>query len=132
VSERSCIRIASSNEISRHPTAIGITLIIFAHEPPQRVNNALASKVGTVFYSFIPCSTIVSTPLIAGRIFYLCGKLGLSKYRHAVEIVVESATLYTIIFMIYLPFIVITDLMASMPVYTIQALFVHITVSMPP
>jgi hypothetical protein len=115
----------------RTSIAIGVVLIIYAHELLPLANAALASKAGTVFYSFIPCSTIVSTPLIAGRILYLGGQPGLSKYRHVVEIVVESAALYTLVVMIYLPYIVITDLMTSMPVYIIQPVWVHITVSKP-
>jgi hypothetical protein len=131
VSECSYIRIASSNNIYHHSIAFGVVLIIYGHEPPQLVvNDALASKAQTVFYSFIPCSTIVSNPLIAGRILYLGGKPGLSKYRHVVEIVVESAALYMIIIMIYIPLAMITDPVASLPVYIIQALFIPITVSM--
>jgi hypothetical protein len=119
------------NEIYHYFIAFGVILIVYAHEPPQLVNDVLTSKIGTVFYSFIPCSTIVSAPLIAGRILYLGGKPGLSKYRHVVEIVVESAALYTLVAMINLPYIVITDIIASMPVYIIQSVRIHITVSTP-
>jgi hypothetical protein len=117
-----------SNKISCHSIAFGIVLIVFAHEPPQLVNNALASKIGTVYYSLLLCTTVVCTLLIAGRIFYLGGKPGLSKYWHVVEVVVESAALYAIVLIIYLPYIVITDLIASMPVYIIQGVLIPITV----
>jgi hypothetical protein len=110
---------------------LGVIIIVYIHTPPLLVNVALASKLGTGFYSLLPCATILSTLLIAGRIFYLGGKPGLSKYRHVVEIVVESAALYAIIVIIYLPYLLITDIMAAMPVCIIQGVFIPIAVSVP-
>lgn len=85
------------------------------------------SKFGTVYFVLSICSTTVCTLAIIYRILTVSKASGFSQigpYRKVLEIMIESAALYTVALIVYLPLLVREDFSAGYA----QALLVSITV----
>lgn len=86
------------------------------------------AKFSMIYFILSLSSTTISTLLIVYRIISVSRETGFSTinpYRKVLEIIVESAALYCIILIIYLPFLVRDDFSSGYP----QALLISITVS---
>lgn len=66
--------------------------------------------------------------LIVGRILYLGRAPGISRYRGILEIFIESAALYSLIMIIYIPFFADTTVITGSRYYYLKSLVVPITV----
>jgi hypothetical protein len=109
-------------------SAFGILYIDIAHLPPQQVNQTWGANIGTIYYSSTLANTVISTILIISRILFMAGKSGISRYRRILEAVVESAALYSIMLIIYVPFVSNTAPWAGPPTLMLQSVVIPITV----
>lgn len=88
------------------------------------------AKFSMIYFVLSLCSTAICTLAIIYRILAVSKESGFSligPYRKVLEIIVESAALYTVALIVYLPLLVRADFSDGYP----QALLISITVSVP-
>lgn len=88
------------------------------------------AKFSMIYFVLSLCSTAICTLAIIYRILAVSKESGFSligPYRKVLEIIVESAALYTVALVVYLPLLVRADFSDGYP----QALLISITVSVP-
>lgn len=104
---------------------------IFQIDPESGLNTNQYNKFAKftlVYFVLSLCSTVICTSLIVYRIFTISRRSGLSTespYRKVLEIIVESAVVYSIALLVYLPFLIRDDFSDGYP----QAVLTSITVS---
>jgi hypothetical protein len=123
--EDSC---SSLDPILKLLPAFGILYVDVAHLPPQQINQTWASNIGTIYYSSTLTNTVISSILIISRVLFMAGKSGISRYRRVLEAVVESAALYSIMLIIYVPFVSNPAPWTGPPTLMLQSVVIPITV----
>jgi len=104
---------------------------IFQIDPSSNLASSARNKFAkftAVYFSLSLASTVISTSLTVYRIITVARETGFhsqNSYRKIIEIVVESAALYSLILIIYVPFLVRPDFSDAYP----QAILVNVMVS---
>ncbi|KAL9709186.1 hypothetical protein Ac2012v2_007541 [Leucoagaricus gongylophorus] len=101
---------------------------IFQIDPSSNLASSARNKFAkftAVYFSLSLASTVISTSLTVYRIITVARETGFhsqNSYRKIIEIVVESAALYSLILIIYVPFLVRSDFSDAYP----QAILVNV------
>jgi hypothetical protein len=90
------------------------------------------TTVATIYYSATLANTVISTILIIIRVLFLTGPSGAIRrirlYRRVLEAIVESAALYSIVLLVYVPFVSNTSDSAGPDTLMIQSVLIPMTV----
>jgi hypothetical protein len=103
--------------------------IYVGHLPLSLTNLIWPNTVATVYYSTIVANTAISTLLIIWRAFFLGGKRGVSRYRRVLCAFVESAAVYSVVLIVYLPFVASDSPKSIKPSIIGLSILIPITVS---
>ncbi len=92
--------------------ATGIGLLVSTARPLANLNQATVINYETAFYSLTVSHNIICTLFIAGRIWHqqrvmsVLGSSGMWTYNAIIAVIVESAALYSLCGIIYIPLVV--------------------------
>ncbi|THU87174.1 hypothetical protein K435DRAFT_970009 [Dendrothele bispora CBS 962.96] len=107
--------------------AFGIQYIWLATNPSELVSLKRIDVDSGTYYGATLANTVVSTILIIWRIHSIGGTEGVAKYWHVLGMVVESAALYSIVLIIYMPFVTGTDYATHAATYIVQSVVIPMT-----
>ncbi len=120
-------------ELTHHNLAFCIMAVVYQIDPNSGLTTShfnKFAKFSMIYFILSLCSTTICTIAIVYRILAVSKESGFSligPYRKVLEVIVESAALYSVTLIIYLPLLVRDDFADGYP----QALLVSITVSAP-
>jgi hypothetical protein len=109
--------------------AFGILYIYYGHNTLANHDQELSTPLATVYYVGTLANTAASTGLITYRVFAMTGKRGLNRYRRVLEAVIESAALYAIVLLVYVPIVSDTNPSTFLPSFITQSIVIPVSVS---
>ncbi|KAE9385957.1 hypothetical protein BT96DRAFT_1026420 [Gymnopus androsaceus JB14] len=107
--------------------AFGIQYIVLATKPSNLVTLQWITDVAGIYYGSTLGNTVISTSLILFRVHRLSGTKGINRYWRILSLVVESAALYSVILIIYMPYVTGTDFATHAPTEIVQSVVIPIT-----
>ncbi|KAJ3851465.1 hypothetical protein EV368DRAFT_83524 [Lentinula lateritia] len=107
--------------------AFGIQYIDLATKPSNLVSLKWITDVAGIYYGSTLGNTVISTLLILLRVHSLSGTKGINRYWRFLSLVVESAALYSVILIIYMPYVTGTDFATHAPTEIVQSVVIPIT-----
>jgi hypothetical protein len=108
--------------------AFGIQYIFLATNPSNLVSLKRIDVDSGTYYGATLANTVVSTILIIWRVHAIGGTESVARYWRVLGMVVESAALYSIVLIIYMPFVTGTDYATHAATYIVQSVVIPMTV----
>ncbi|KAF5319867.1 hypothetical protein D9758_018522 [Tetrapyrgos nigripes] len=107
--------------------AFGIQYIWLATNPSELVSLKRIDVDSGTYYGATLANTVVSTILIIWRVQSIGGTESIARYWRILGMVVESAALYSIVLIIYMPFVTGTDFTTHAATYIVQSVVIPMT-----
>lgn len=101
------------------------SLVIEADPNTQLSQRSALSQPAVTYTALTLTTTLIATTTIIWRIVTMGYHINRNRYRNVIEIILESAALYSIVLIVYMPFIVLPNVTDAMP----QAVVAQMTVS---
>ncbi|KAJ4479294.1 hypothetical protein J3R30DRAFT_2743051 [Lentinula aciculospora] len=107
--------------------AFGIQYVYSATNTSNLISLQWIDDVAAIYYGSTLGNTVISTLLILFRVHKLTGTKGMNRYWHVLSLVVESAVLYSVALIIYMPFVTQTNFAIHAPTEIVQSVVIPIT-----